>query len=294
MTIDSRESTGSTSSLLDDLRSLESKLPDGVRAIDKARTHARLELANDTDVILPTVTAWDTNFAVLKVTPGGDLSLVTVLEYDDVEPWYVEQNENVFRHKQYRLNEYNGRWFQFTEQCADLTHPKTGAPVPCHVCTLFPTWSDGIVGEIALGQPEWGERALDEQGWRRLSCLLDSYDEAWLAGDVSARLATIEDDTCSVIRIVEVDGDRRHRAIARTRDELREAWLAPAEGRLLEVERVHQFMTSWYVFAAYVARVELADRIVVRETGRLLPVGPNLKFVGELTYSMETDSPRPS
>lgn len=275
-------------------RSLASALPREVNAIEKARVHAELELANDVPTIMPTVSRWDTNFAVLGVLPDGSFDLKTVFEYEGpngVEAWYRWQESEIVRHKQYRMNEYNGRWFEFTDQCADLTaqtwSETLGEPIPCHVAVIFATWTDGIIGELAFALPEWGTRGLDEDTCRAISDRFEAYNDAWRRGDVEARLATIEDRTCSVVRIAEVDGGHRHRAVARTKDELRDAWTAPAEGRILELELVQQFTTSWYVFGAYSALVQLPDRQVERETARLLPIGPTGRFIGELSYSLE-------
>jgi len=94
----------------------------------------------------------------------------------------------------------------------------------------------------------------------------------------------------SVIRIVEVNGDRRSRAIGHTKDELRSAWSAPEAGRVLELERVHQVITNWYVFASYgrCLRCRAAGSCArPRVSSRSAPDG---KFTGELSYSMETEA----
>ena len=273
--------------LAESKRTLESALPDSVSAIDKARTHAGLELKNHVPTILPTITAWDTNFAVLRVSADGEFDLKTVFDFAGVEPWYIWQSETSFRHRQYRVTEYNGRWFEFTEQYADLTSPSTGERVPCHVAVIFPTWADGIIGEIAFAEPAWGDRVLTEQEAKDVSGHLQTYEDAWRSGDLDARLATVSDKTCSIIRIVEANGDRRHRAVAHSKRELRDAWAADAEGRVLEVQLVHQVMTRWYALVVYDALIQLSDCTVERQTVRLHPLGPDQKFIGELTYSME-------
>jgi hypothetical protein len=280
-------------SLLTNQRSLESELPEGVSAIEKAREHARLEIANDVPTILPTISKWDTNFVVLKLEgENGPEFSQTVFEYDagdwGVEPYYYWQESQIFRLRQDFLVRIPTRWYEFTDATADLTSRETGEPVPCHVAVLFPTWSDGIIGEIAFGIPSWGYQALDEDGYRTVSKQFAAYNDAWRSGDLDARLATFDDKTLSVIRIVAIDSDRRHRAIAHSKDELRAAWAAPAEGRVLELELVNQVVTSWYIFGGYKALLELPDgQKVERETARMFAVGPNRTFISELTYSLE-------
>jgi hypothetical protein len=105
--------------------------------------------------------------------------------------------------------------------------------------------------------------------------------------------ATVADGTHpihSVIRIVEVSGDRRSRTIGHTKDELRSAWSAPEAGRVLELERLNQCITNWYVFASYRTLVEVSGRRIARETARIFPLGSDGTFIGELSYSMETEA----
>jgi len=92
-----------------------------------------------------------------------------------------------------------------------------------------------------------------------------------------------------VIRVAEVNGDRRSRAVAWSKRELRDAWGPPTAGRVVEFERLNRVTTNTYVFASYKTVLELTDRRVERETALILPLGPSRKFVGELSYSMEVD-----
>jgi hypothetical protein len=43
----------------------------------------------------------------------------------------------------------------------------------------------------------------------------------------------------------------------------------------------------YYVSAAYRTVLKVGNGKVVRETAMLLPIGPNRKFIGELSYSLE-------
>jgi len=255
-----------------------------------SRDHARSERTNDAEVILKTVSRWDSNFVILSPVAGGDLKLETWLDPDAVDDFY--NHRVLHRHHtlaQYCVNEFNTPWYQFTEQIGDLLWIETGKEIQVHVVGLFPVWVDGIIGEICWHAPEWTNRPFDAGDRIELSRRLDAFDVAWRSGDLDMMAATVGDRTTSVIRVVEVDGDRRHRAIAENTNELREAWSAPAAGRVLELERLHQIITNWYVFAAYRLLVEVSGRTVVRETARILPVGPDGKFMGELSYSMEID-----
>jgi hypothetical protein len=273
-------------------RSLESELPhSATTARDRARAHARAEVTPTTiDAILSTVSTWDTNFAAFQAPLDEDLMLRLELDTPHVRDYYIDTHiDHHLVLTQYCYSELNGTWYQFTDQSADLKMIETGEVVPVHVAVLFPTWTDGIIGEIAFLKPEWASQPFDLAQQMRLSRQLDAFDDGWGSGDLDAMLATVQDKTHSVIRVAEVNGDRRHRAVARTKDELRTAWGSPEAGRVLELERLHQSMTNWYVFASYRTVVELPDRKVIRETARTLPVGPGGQFIGELSYSMEME-----
>jgi hypothetical protein len=285
---------------------LQSKLPhSALTGLTKAREHALSELTNDAGVILPTVSHWDSNFVILSAPPEGELLVETWLDPEAVTDFYTSRILN--RHHtlaQYRVNEVNAPWYQFTEQWGDLRWFATGGILTVHVAGLFPVWVDGILGEICWHEPAWATGPFGQAGQMELSRRLDAFDDGWRAGDVDAMLATVEDDSRSVIRVVDpgrpagaVDPGRpagagdegRSRWIAGSKDELHGAWSAPEFGRVIELERLHQCMKSWYVFASYRMLLQLPGRRVARETALLLPVGPNGKFVGELSYSMETE-----
>jgi hypothetical protein len=271
--------------------SLASALPhSATTALRWGRGHALAELSNNVDEIMTTISAWDTNFALLSSPPDGELSLRVLTTVAEVRDLYVG---SVARHldlAHHRFNEINGSWYQLTEQRADLQILATGERERVHVVVVFPTWPDGIIGELIWSEPSWATRAFGEEDQIELSHRLDAFDDAWRSGDLDGRLATIEEQTSSAIRIADADGDHRFRAVAHTKAELRDAWSLPEAGRVVDFERVHQCITSWYVFASYKTLLELPGRTVARETARLMPVGPNGKFVGELSYSMQTDA----
>jgi hypothetical protein len=269
--------------------SLESRLPHGpLTGLTKAREHAHSERSNDASIILPTVSTWDSNFVILSALPNGELKLETWLDPEAVGDFYRERV--LHRHHtlmQYCVNEFSTSWYQFTEQLGDLLWIETDQVVQVHVVGLFPAWVDGIIGEICWHAPEWMNEPFGAAQRVQLSRRLDEFDEAWRRGDVDSMLAMVGEPTSSVIRVVEFNGEARYRAIAGSKDELAAAWGAPELGRVIELERVHQCITNWYVFAAYNVVVEVGGRTLTRETARILPVGPNGEFLGELSYSME-------
>jgi hypothetical protein len=271
---------------------LESALPHSpLTGLTKAREHALSECTNDATTILATVSEWDSEFVVLTLMPEDGFLLETWLDPESVRDFYTSRI--LARHHtlaQYRLNEVNASWYQFTEQWGDLHWISTSSLRQVHVAGIFPVWTDGILGEICWHEPAWSSRPFGRAEQMELSRQLDAFDAAWRDGDLDAKLATVQDESYSGIRVVEAAGDRRFRAIARGKDELRAAWGAPEFGQVLELERLHQCTQSWYVFASYRMRLRVRDRVVDRESALLLPVGPDGKFIGELSYSMETEA----
>jgi hypothetical protein len=272
--------------------SIESKLPLAPGSgLTKARAHAVSERSNDHETILATVSTWDSNFVVVTPMPDGDIEFGAWLDVDAVHAFYENALFRQDTLEQYPVNELNGTWHQFTEAVGNVGWHSDGLVHQVHVAVLFPVWTDGILGEICLKAPHWADRPFDIAQRVDLSERLDAFDAGWRSGDLDAMAATVADSTQpihSVIRIVEVNGDRRSRAIGHTKDELRSAWSAPEAGRVLELERVDRLITNWYAFASYRALLEVSGRRVARETARIFSLGSDGKFTGELSYSMET------
>lgn len=270
--------------------SVDAQLPHHpLTARDKAREHGLAERSNDLDVIMPTVSAWDQHFAVLSTTASGKLRLQLATDTGSVRRFYVDRLSTWSLVTSYGENDLYSRWYKLTDTRGEMTMLATGEAERNRVAVLFPAWTDGIIGEITWTEPPWARQQLSKEQRIEVSLRLDAFDAAWRSGDLDGRLATVEDETCSVIRIAEVTGGRRSMAVAWSKRELREAWASPTAGRVLELERRFRLTTNTYVFASYRAVVELDGRPAERETALILPLGPNLRFVGELSYSMEAD-----
>ena len=271
-------------------RSVDSHLPhDPLTGRDMAKAHGLAERSNDLGVIMPTVSAWDQHFAVLATTADGEFDLRLAFDTDAVKRFYVDRLDSWSLITSYGENDVCSRWYKLTDTRGEMTILATGEVQRNRVAVLFPAWTDGIIGEITWTEPPWALQQLSKEQRIEVSLQLDAFDAAWRTGDLDGRLATIEDKTCSVIRVAEVNGDRRSRAVAWSKRELRDAWGPPTAGRVVEFERLNRVTTNTYVFASYKTVLELTDRRVERETALILPLGPSRKFVGELSYSMEVD-----
>jgi hypothetical protein len=271
-------------------RSVDSELPySRMTARHAAREHGLSERSNDVRVITPTVSTWDQHFAVLSSPAEGEFELQLACDPAAVEQFYVDRIKSWLLVTSYGENDVYSRWYKLTDTRGEMTMVATGKVERNHVVVLFPAWTDGIIGEITWTEPPWAARYLDTEHKMEISRRLDAYDAAWQAGDLDARLSAIEDKTCSVVRIAGVNGPRRLLAVARSKDELRDAWASAGAGRILEFERLTRLTTSTYVFASYRMVLEAGGRKVERETAAILPIGPSRRFVGELSYSMEVE-----
>jgi hypothetical protein len=273
-------------------------------AWDMAVRHFETEPQNNVDLIVPTVSAWDQQFVTLndhwwegKANPSLHLTTFTTPEavrehYVDVKTrTYNELNEEVRR---YGLFE---PWYLFFHSDTSFFFAEDNRRIPYRAAFLVPTWDDGIIGEIAYMVDPTKTDFFEDLGEKVASPLfvapgalvakLNECDEAWRAGDVEKRLAHFADETRSAIGIAEANGPGRSKFVASTKQELHHAWSSPQVGRVLELERVHTLVSTFYVFAHYRLRVDTGDRIVVRETASLLPVNRQRDFIGELSYSLE-------
>ena len=269
-------------------RTLSSEMPHSPETGRRiAREHGLSEFTNDVDTITPTVSAWDQHFALLSSTPDGELQLRLVQDPEGVHLFYVDRVGTRLLLKTYGENDVSSRWYKLTDTHAEWQSVATGEIERNRAAVLFPAWTDGIIGEIMWDEPAWSRKTIEADAGVDISRRLEAYEAAWRSGDPQARLLTVEDKTCSVIRVAEVDGERRSLTVAWSKEELREAWSPSSAGRVLELERLTRVTTSTYVFAAYRLALDLGDRTVDRETAVILPLGPNGRFVGELSYSME-------
>jgi hypothetical protein len=274
-----------------DKHSIEPRLPHSSNTgLVMARAHARSERTNDFDSIMATVSRWDSNFVILAPLPEGEFEFNQWLTPEGVDAFYESSLSRQDTLEQFPVNEINSSWHQFTEALGDLRYHSDGEIHQVHVAVLFPVWVDGILGEICWKAPEWAMQPFDCAQRVELTRQLEAFDDGWRAGDSLAMAATLGETAHGVIRIAEVDGARRFRAVVNTKDELISAWDAPEAGRVVELERVNQIITNWYVYASYRMLLDVSGRQVVRETALILPVGPDRKFLGELSYAVEVDA----
>jgi hypothetical protein len=255
---------------------------------DRVGAHAAAELTNNLDTILPTVTSWDQQYVIVTSNSDGTVNLQSAFSSEEVKAFYTEKvatTENIGGEN--RLNELEGRWYDLIDTRYNVKLLPSGTTLTnLRGVFLFPTWTDGIIGEIFWNEPSWAQ-PFNVEAPVELTGKLIAYEDAWRKGDVEARLATIEDQTCSVARVTDVNGTHRSRFVAQTKAELHAAWSSPEAGKVLDFKRLHHVVSTYYVFAVHRLVIEVAGELFLRETATLLPLGPNRKFVGELSYAFE-------
>lgn len=257
-------------------------------AVDIVTTHAVSELSNDLDTILTTISAWDQHYAVLLPQTDGSVTLRSAFTQEEVQQYYATNVAAYYNPGgERRLYDLLGRWYDLIDTRYSIKVLPDGPTLTdLRGVFLFITWPDGVIGEIYWSEPSWAT-TFDIEAPRDFTDMLNAYEDTWRLRDIEARLALIEEETCSVIRFTDVFGIQRSRFVAKTKDELRYIWSAPEMGTMLEFERVHHVVSTYYIFAAYRMVLEISGEKVLREIAMLLPIGPNRKFVGELSYSFE-------
>lgn len=269
-------------------RSLE--LPHSASTVaDKVNDLNVAALSNDPEKILPAYSAWDANSVSLSSNADGSLNLTTAFTLEERRQLITSNfSQYHFPGGENRLNELQGRWYDLVDTRYNVTVLSSGTTLNRRGVYLFLTWTDGVIGSLVWSEPS-SVPPFNVEEPKALTHQLIAYEDAWRSEDVTARLATIETQTCSVARVTDSTGTRRSRFVAKTKDELRTAWDPATAGAVLELERLHHVISTYYVFAAYRVVLKVAGRKVLRETAVLLPLGPNRKFVGELSYSFETE-----
>lgn len=257
--------------------------------VDTVTAAAEAALTNDLETILSTYSSWDQNLVVLAPNADGTLNLRTALSLDELRQLHTASlADHISPGGENRLNEHLGRWYDLIDTRYNVKLLSSGTTLNRRGMFLFLTWPDGVAGQIVWNEPSWVQ-PFNIEDPKTLTYQLIAYEDAWRSGDVTARLATIEAQTCSVARVTDLTGTRRSRFVARTQDELRAAWDPATAGTVLELERLHHVVSTYYVFAAHRLVLKVAGKKVLRETATVLPLGPNRKFVGELSYSFETE-----
>ena len=260
---------------------------DSMTARRRVDEHIEAERTNDVANIMSTMSAWDQHYSFLSATPEGPLRLFLAENTAEVHEHYVDRVRSWSLAAGHGLKKIQSPWYTFHEAVGEFRTFPSGEVVKHRLVFLFPTWTDGIIGEISW-EPQWSEEVPSD--WRQeadVARCLDELDATWASGDVDTRLALVEDDCCSVIRTVELGGNRRLRTVARNKAELRAAWSVAAAGQVVSMERTNRVIAHFYAFEAYRMLIDLPHGRVEREVARLYPVGQSGRFIGELSYSFD-------
>jgi hypothetical protein len=272
-------------------RSVEALLPHGHHTTGRRiAAHVATEYRNDVAEIMPTVSTFDVHFAMPAPNADGsaiDLMLATTT--DEARTYYEGTRREWNIITSHHLRTVDAPWYSLHDSVGEVKMLDTGDVRISRTAVLFPAWTDGIIGEITWPQPQWSVADTRNVTDRELEHmrLHDRYLERWQAGDVEGVLGLFEDVTCSVVRIVELDGAKRIRNVARSRADLRAQLASPEAGRIVDFELTNLALSHWYVFAAYRYELELPGGRVERELASFFPVSGEGRLVGQLAYGFE-------
>ena len=272
-------------------RSVEALLPHGQHTAGRRiAAHVATEYRNNVDEIMPTVSTFDVHFAMPAPNADGtaiDLMLATTTE--EARTYYEGTRREWNIITSHHLRTVDAPWYSLHDSVGEIRMLDSGEVRIGRTAVLFPAWTDGIIGEITWPQPQWSiadARDVTDLELKHMR-LHDAYLERWQAGDVDGVLGLFEEVVCSVVRVVELGGERRHRNVARSRAELGTQLTAPDAGKVVDFELTNLALSHWYVFAAYRYELELRDRRVERELASFYPVSAAGKLVGQLAYGFE-------
>jgi hypothetical protein len=245
------------------------------------------EYGNQISEIMPTVSSWDQHFALLSPSPSGGLDLVLAGDRPGVQEYYEGTRREWSIITSHHLKEVDSPWYSLHDSVGEIRMLDGGQVESGRVAVLFPAWPDGIIGEIVWPEAAWTPASTDWKAELEIGRRLEAFEDRWRAGDVGAMLDLVEDDCCTVTRVAEIRGEHRLLTVARSKAELGAALSSPEAGRLVELERTNLVLSHFYAFAAYRMELELPDRRVEREIAALFPIGPNGRFIGQLSYGFE-------
>lgn len=257
-------------------------------AVNMVTARSLAALTNDLDTIMSTYSRWDSNEVFLWANPDGTLTFKTAFTFTEVEQHVAAVLGSAhYPGGELRNSDQPGRWFDLLDSQYYSIDSATGVKSTFRAAFLFVTWPDGVIGQMYWREPSWTP-AFEITMPQTLMEMLVAYENAWQSGDVDARLALIEDETCSVVRIAGATGDHRSRFVARTKTDLRAGWTSESSGKVIELKRLYKVVSTFYISAGYKLVLDVAGKRVERETAILFPLGPNRKFIGELSYSFES------
>jgi hypothetical protein len=254
------------------------------RAAVTARSHVASETSQDLDAICGTI-APNAFFAVPTRTAGGyHIDDTNVLVTDDaVRQYYSDRMGSYVIMASRQLKSLTTDWYAFNESAATVRgtgqvggQDATGKQYTVQAAVLFPTATDGIRGEIAMGRHAYvdsltgttsqparagGYRIADDLGEASLIPLdeledavaLDDFVLALRAGDAGAVQGMLAPDHCMAVRLDARDGVRIHRHTSGA--ESTEAFSSLFAGAD-DVAVLNRISTSWYNFAEYLVTLE--------------------------------------
>ena len=289
---------------------VDGSAPITLSPLHMVRTHVIAERGNSVPAILDTVSRWDQHFAVASRS-GRNLVLKEAHDLETVREFYEETRRSFEIHSAQHLTKVSGSWYTVIEAIGHLDHigelggvPATGKTIHNPTVVIFPTWSDGIIGEISWWRHDVADvihgRAVlpaspaaayphNDGGIERAHTIHERWIHTWATNDVAARLALFDDGPILVVdRTAEVDGPRRTRAILRDQAAL-EAHLTAAEsGRIEDIQVLNLVCATWYIFSETLLTVVIPEGKRQRRHVALYPINQaSGRLMGELSYALD-------
>jgi hypothetical protein len=270
------------------------KLPHPIsNAQDRVEEHVATEIINDVDTIMPTISTWDVHFAIVSEPSVSGVGLMLATNTQEARTYYEGTRDAWNMIAGYELRQIATPWYVFQEVVGDIELLPQRKRRIGRFAILFPTWLDGIIGEIVWERPGADDRPeayleADLPGTQlRNHQLLQTWTRCMAENDRAGLLDCMEERSTVVIRATRPDGSNRSRVVLHSKADFA-AQMAAAPVRVTSLKRSNWVVSDWYLFVEYELELEIAGQAIARKSAVIYPVSAAGKISGILGYAFDS------
>jgi hypothetical protein len=262
-------------------------------AQDRVDEHIATEIIKDVDTIMPTISTWDVHFAIISEPSFSGVDLMLATNTEEARRYYEGTRDAWNMIAGYNLRQIAQPWYVFQEVVSETELlPDLGCRIG-RFAILFPTWLDGIIGEIVWEKPGTDARPdsyldpdLPATQLRNHKLMLD-WTGRMAANDTQGLLDLMDEKSTVVIRMSGPDGNNRSRTVARSKAEFANLLRAGGGSGIKSLKRKSWIVSDWYIFIEYELHLEVAGKPMVRNSAVIYPVTAESKIGGILGYGFD-------
>jgi hypothetical protein len=256
--------------------------------------HVATEIVNDIDLIMPTISTWDVHFAIVSEPSISGVDLMLATNTAEARKYYEGTRDAWNMIAGYELKQIATPWYVFQEVVGETELLPQHTRRIGRFAILFPTWLDGIIGEIVWERPgadvrpeSYLEPDLPANQLRNQT-LLQNWVRCMSENDKAGMLDLMEDKLTVVIRITRPDGQNRSRTVVRSKEEFAAGGGWGTSSRVTSVRKTNWLVSDWYLFIEYELELEVAGQTMARKSAVIYPVSSAGKISGILGYGFDS------